>query len=204
LLQFNNDIPEVKQALVHELVSQHAQTNPYAPAVCSWDGDLSRGELDHLANRLALHLTALGVRPEVMVALCLDKSKWALVANLAVLKAGGAVVPIRAEPIQRVQSILQQTGITTILASENYVSALEGLAPNVLGLGETLLSSLSSPSSPIHSTVAPSNTAFVIFHRNSERCSPRPRCHVNQHAVPRREVWHEPRDSSVQFRTLHI
>ncbi|KAL4869849.1 hypothetical protein BDV12DRAFT_195858 [Aspergillus spectabilis] len=163
LLQFNNDIPEVEQALVHELVSQHVQTNPNAPAVCSWDGDLSRGELDHLADRLALHLATLGVRPEVMVALCLDKSKWALVANLAVLKAGGAVVPIRAEPIQRVQSILQQTGITTILASENYVSALEGLAPNVLGLGEALLSSLPNPSSPIHSTVSPFNTAFVIF-----------------------------------------
>ncbi|KAL4995138.1 hypothetical protein BDV10DRAFT_188336 [Aspergillus recurvatus] len=163
LFQFNRDIPPVKQALVHELVSQHVLTNPDAPAVCAWDGDLTRGELDHLANKLALHLTTLGVKPETMVALCLEKSKWALVANLAVLKSGGAVVPIRADPIQRVQTILQQTGITTILASESSVSGLEGLVPNVLTMGDELLQSLPGPGSQPISTVAPSNAAFVIF-----------------------------------------
>ncbi|KAL3466107.1 hypothetical protein BJX64DRAFT_284685 [Aspergillus heterothallicus] len=146
LSQFNRDIPQVKQALVHELVSQRVAVDNTAPAVCSWDGNFSRGELDHLANKLAHHLIALGVKPETMVALCLDKSKWALVANLAVLKAGGAVVPIRADPIQRVQVILQQTGITTILASEGQAPALQGMSPNIIA-----------------SDVTPSNTAFVIF-----------------------------------------
>ncbi|KAL4928191.1 uncharacterized protein BDV17DRAFT_291936 [Aspergillus undulatus] len=163
LLNFNRDIPGVQQSLVHELVSQHVSANPDVPAVCSWDGDLTRGELDHLANKLALHITTLGVQPETMVALCLDKSKWALVANLAVLKAGGAVVPIRADPIQRVQDILEQTGITTILASESCVSALEGLAPTVLAMNDGLLQSLPSPSGQVISNVTPSNAAFVIF-----------------------------------------
>ncbi|KAL6233521.1 hypothetical protein BDW75DRAFT_241920 [Aspergillus navahoensis] len=144
LFQFNRDIPQVKQALVHELVSQHALANPAAPA-------------------LALHLTTLGVKPESMVALCLEKSKWALVANLAVLKSGGAVVPIRADPIQRVQTILQQTGITTILASESFASELESLVPNVLTMGDKLIQSLPSPISLPISTVTPSNAAFVIF-----------------------------------------
>ncbi|KAL4962928.1 uncharacterized protein BDV14DRAFT_202374 [Aspergillus stella-maris] len=163
LLGFNGDIPEVQQSLVHELVSQHVSTNPDAPAVCSWDGNLTRGELDHLASKLALHLTTIGVKPETMVALCMDKSKWALVANLAVLKAGGAVVPIRADPIQRVQDILQQTGITTILASEGSVPALEGLVPHLLGLNDELLESLPSPTEPVLSGLSPSNAAFVIF-----------------------------------------
>ncbi|KAL4901150.1 hypothetical protein BDW74DRAFT_182005 [Aspergillus multicolor] len=142
LFDFNRDVPAVQQALVHELVSQHVSTDPDAPAVCAWDGNLSRGELDHLANKLALHLTTLGVKPESMVALCLDKSKWALVANLAVLKAGAAVVPIRVDPIQRVHGILQETKITTTLASPSSKSALEGLSI---------------------SSVSPSNAAFVIF-----------------------------------------
>ncbi|CBF87069.1 protein easA [Aspergillus nidulans FGSC A4] len=163
LFQFNQGIPPVKQALVHELVSQHVSTNPYAPAVCAWDGDLTREELDRLANKLALYLTTLGVIPETMVALCFEKSKWALVANLAVLKAGGAVVPIRADPIQRVQNILQQTGITTILASEGFASALEGLVPNVITIGDDLIQSLPSPVTQPISTVTPSNAAFVIF-----------------------------------------
>ncbi|KAL5048586.1 hypothetical protein BDW71DRAFT_205283 [Aspergillus fruticulosus] len=163
LFQFNRDIPPVKQALVHELVSQHVLTNPDAPAVCAWDGNLTRGELDHLANKLALHLTTLGVELETMVALCLEKSKWALVANLAVLKSGGAVVPIRADPIQRVQTILQQTGITTILASASFASGLEGLVPNVLTMSDELIQSLPSPVSQPISTVTPSNAAFVIF-----------------------------------------
>ncbi|KAJ0414842.1 hypothetical protein BJY00DRAFT_318414 [Aspergillus carlsbadensis] len=163
LARFNKDIPEVKQALVHELVSQHVAADPTAPAVCSWDGDFSRGELDDLSNRLAQHLTTLGVKPESMVALCMDKSKWALVANLAVLKAGGAVVPIRADPIQRVHAILQQTGITTILASESQIPALEGVAPNILAVGDDVLNSLPTPTEPVKSDVSPSNAAFVIF-----------------------------------------
>jgi amino acid adenylation domain-containing protein len=163
LFQFNQGIPPVKQALVHELVSQHVSTNPGAPAVCAWDGDLTREELDHLANKLALYLTTLGVKPETMVALCLEKSKWALVANLAVLKAGGAVVPIRADPIHRVRNILQQTGVTTILVSEGFASALEGLVPNVITIGDDLIQSLPSPVTQPISTVTPSNAAFVIF-----------------------------------------
>jgi amino acid adenylation domain-containing protein len=163
LAQFNKDIPEVKQPLVHELVSQHVAADESAPAVCAWDGNFSRGELDQLSNKLAHHLTALGVRPETMVALCMDKSKWALVANLAVLKAGGAVVPIRADPIQRVHAILQQTGITTILASESQVPPLEGVAPNLLPVGDDLLNSLSTTTEPVESGVSPSNAAFVIF-----------------------------------------
>ncbi|KAL2825063.1 hypothetical protein BDW59DRAFT_162009 [Aspergillus cavernicola] len=163
LMQFNSEIPPVQQTLVHELVSQHVLRNPSAPAVCSWDGNLSREELDRLADKLAHHLTILGVGPEVMVALCLDKSKWALVANLAVLKAGGAVVPIRADPIQRVHTIVQQTGITTILCSESYISVLEGLVPHVLALGDDLLESLPSPAQRVNSTVSSSNIAFVIF-----------------------------------------
>ncbi|KAL4748184.1 hypothetical protein BDW72DRAFT_196020 [Aspergillus terricola var. indicus] len=163
LFQFNQGIPPVKQALVHELVSQHVSADPGAPAVCAWDGDLTREELDRLANKLALYLTTLGVKPETMVALCLEKSKWALVANLAVLKSGGAVVPIRADPIQRVQNILQQTGITTILASEGFGPALEGLVPNVITMGDDLIQSLPSPVIQPISTVTPSNAAFVIF-----------------------------------------
>ncbi|KAL4814663.1 hypothetical protein BDW67DRAFT_186464 [Aspergillus spinulosporus] len=163
IFQFNQGIPPVKQALVHELVSQHVLTNPDAPAVCAWDGDFTRQELDHLANKLALYLTTLGVKPETMVALCLEKSKWALVANLAVLKSGGAVVPIRADPIQRVQNILQQTGITTILASEGFAPALGGLVPNVITMGDDLIQSLPIPVAQPISTVTPSNAAFVIF-----------------------------------------
>ncbi|KAL4736553.1 hypothetical protein BDV11DRAFT_172831 [Aspergillus similis] len=163
LFQFNQDIPPVKQTLVHELVSQHVSTNADAPAVCAWDGDLTRQELDHLANKLALFLITLGVKPETMIALCLEKSKWALVANLAVLKSGGAVVPIRADPIQRVQNILQQTGITTVLASEGFAPALGGLVPNVITMGDDLIQSLPSPVTQPISTVTPANAAFVIF-----------------------------------------
>ncbi|KIA75547.1 nonribosomal peptide synthase [Aspergillus ustus] len=163
LAQFNKGIPLVKQDLVHELVSQHVAADHTAPAVCSWDGNFTRGELDHHADKLAQHLTSLGVQPETMVALCLDKSKWALVANLAVLKAGGAVVPIRADPIQRVHSILQQTGITTIIASESQVPALQGAVPNVVAVGDNLLNSLPTAAAPLISEVTPSNAAFVIF-----------------------------------------
>jgi amino acid adenylation domain-containing protein len=79
---------------VHELVEEQAARTPAAVAV-EFDGHaISYGELNARANQLARRLRALGVRRDVLVGLCVERSIEMVVAVLAVLKAGGGYVPL--------------------------------------------------------------------------------------------------------------
>ena len=75
---------------VHRLIEAHARLTPHAPAVRFGDEQLTYGELNSRANQLARHLRRLGVGPEVLVSLCLERSVELVVSMLATLKAGGA------------------------------------------------------------------------------------------------------------------
>ena len=79
--------------LIHELVARQASAAPGAVAVIG-EKQLTYGELDSRADRLARRLVSLGVRSEVPVALFLERSPELAIAALAVLKAGGAYVPL--------------------------------------------------------------------------------------------------------------
>src|SRR2546429_518198 len=79
--------------LVHALVADRAAVAPGRPAVVAPDGALSYAELDDRANRLAWRLRQLGVRPGVLVGLCLPRSSALFVGALGILRAGGAYVP---------------------------------------------------------------------------------------------------------------
>ena len=161
--QWNSGIPERRDALVHELVSRPGSAQPEAPAICSWDGCFSHGELDRLAEQLAHRLADVGVGAEVMVPLCFDKTKWAIVSILAVLKAGGAVVPISAEPVQRAQTILRDVQANVVLTSPRYVSRFQGAAAHVLPVDDALFANLPVPPSPLEPSINSSNAAFIIY-----------------------------------------
>ena len=75
---------------VHRLIEAHARLTPHAPALRFGDELLSYAELNARSNQLARHLRRLGVGPEVLVSLCLERSVDLVVSMLAVLKAGGA------------------------------------------------------------------------------------------------------------------
>src|SRR2546423_770757 len=79
---------------LHDLVSKRAGENPQLPAIVSREGHITYGELDSWTTILAHRLVEMGVRAEVLVGTCFEKSVWATVGMLAILKAGGAFVPI--------------------------------------------------------------------------------------------------------------
>nr|BDD69315.1 nonribosomal peptide synthetase gene [Verruciconidia persicina] len=150
---------------VHDLFDETAQVSPDALAVSAWDGELTYAELDRLSNRLASHLQALGVQPEKMVPLCFEKSMWVPVAMLAVLKAGGAFVPLEpALPASRKADILQQTGAGVILTSAENSSLFGDASAQVVVVTKDLFESqLAQSTERLVSSCLPQNIAYVLF-----------------------------------------
>ncbi|CAI8969681.1 non-ribosomal peptide synthase/polyketide synthase [Pseudomonas chlororaphis] len=102
--------------LVHELVADRAGENPEAVAVIFGEQQLTYGELERSANRLARALIARGVGPEVRVAIAMPRSAEIMVAFLAVLKAGGVYVPLDVEyPRDRLLYMMQDSRAKLLL-----------------------------------------------------------------------------------------
>lgn len=78
--------PATPSDYVHQLIAKQAVENPDMQAVCAWDGDLTYGELDESVMTVASHLRKCGVDATSLVPVISDKSRWAVVAMLAVLK----------------------------------------------------------------------------------------------------------------------
>ncbi|KRR27580.1 non-ribosomal peptide synthetase [Bradyrhizobium retamae] len=100
--------PFPSERCIHELFAEQVRTAPEATALVHEDVRLSYGELDAKANQLARHLIALGVGPDQPVAICLERGIAMVVSLLAVLKAGGAYLPLDpAYPAERLRQIVE-------------------------------------------------------------------------------------------------
>ncbi len=115
--------------LAHQLCEAAAERAPDSTAAVAGDFHLSHGELNLRANVLAHALRALGVGPERRVGLCLERGAGLAVAILAVLKAGGAWVPLDpAYPAERLVLMIDDAAPRVVLARENH-RRLAGAAP---------------------------------------------------------------------------
>src|SRR6266568_4030991 len=110
---------------VPELVAARATAAPSALAVVAGSKVMTYGELDSRANQLARYLVALGVGPETIVGLCLDRSPLSIMGTLAVLKSGGAFLPLDpAYPVERLLFMLND-------AQPRVVMTLDSEAKNI-------------------------------------------------------------------------
>jgi amino acid adenylation domain-containing protein len=111
--------------LLHQGFEAQADRTPFATAVTAGGTDLTYAELEARANRLARHLRALGVGPEVRVGLCLERSEQLLVGILGVLKAGGAYVPLDpAYPAERLAFLLEDSRAPVLITQTSLLPVL--------------------------------------------------------------------------------
>ena len=95
LRDFNKTgVGEFSTQCLHELIATQAQLTPDAPAVLSDNENLSYRELNERANQLAHYLQELGVGPDHLVGICVERSATMMVGLLGILAAGGAYVPL--------------------------------------------------------------------------------------------------------------
>jgi non-ribosomal peptide synthetase component F len=161
---WNKTLPTAIQRCLHDLISEVVEAQSSASAICAWDGNMSYGELEESSNRLANYLVGIGVGPEVIVPLCFEKSMWAVVAMLAVLKAGGVFSPLDPEhPRSRHDEIFRQTRAKLVLTSAQYAAPLGNSGRTVIAVSETWIRQLPSTVNSSWSMVQPENAAYVIF-----------------------------------------
>ncbi|KAF2257486.1 acetyl-CoA synthetase-like protein, partial [Lojkania enalia] len=166
LCKWNSTVPPRIERRIHDLVLDKMATQPTAPAISAWDGEMTYGELDAASHRLAHHLAGRGVGPEVMVGLCMDKSKWAVVAMLAILRAGGAVVPLGVQhPVARIEGIVKDTAMDVLLVDSSQKARLGSVMPATATIivDATLHESLSATAEGMCDTVTADNVAWVLY-----------------------------------------
>lgn len=147
---------------VHELFEAQAARTPDAIAIQCEQQGLTYAQLNFRANQVAHWLRKHGVKPERLVALCLERSLDSIIALLGILKAGGAYVPLDpAFPRRRLAQILEDSQPQVMITQP----ALQQMAPSVskhtLVMGAPALASMSRENPCTE--VQPHNLAYVIF-----------------------------------------
>jgi amino acid adenylation domain-containing protein len=182
---------------LHQLIERQVAATPAAIAAV-YDGQaLTYRELDERANALAWYLRELGVGPDEPVGIGLDRSLDLLVANLAVLKAGGACVPIDPTyPIARQQLIAEDAALRLLIRPTAGEDGATGPAP-VLALDAfgTPASTTSPPN-----LADPANIAWVLYTSGS---TGRPKGVAMPHRALHNQVqWQQRQGPGGRGRTL--
>lgn len=117
---------------VHELVGEQALTRPGALALSAGDESLTYAQLDQRANQLARRLLSMGVRPDVPVGLCLERSLSFIIGALGILKAGGCYVPLDPDyPTGRLAFILDDAQVSALVTKSGLGDRLAAAGTHV-------------------------------------------------------------------------
>ncbi|HEX3682344.1 MAG TPA: amino acid adenylation domain-containing protein [Bryobacteraceae bacterium] len=152
---------------IHECFEAQAASQPQAIAASDAHRQLSYGDLNAAANRLARHLRTLGVGPDERVAICLDRGVDLLIGLLGVLKAGGAYVPVDpSNPRQRLREIFEDSQPRAVLTHRQLRALLPPCRAAVIVLDQDWNSIAARSPDNLHPQalgLSPSNLAYVIF-----------------------------------------
>ncbi|KAF9342722.1 hypothetical protein BGX34_007761, partial [Mortierella sp. NVP85] len=168
-----------RDQVIHGLFEKQVELTPQATALVFNGQSLSYSELNERANRLAHHLIGLGVQPDNLVAICVERSFAMIVGVLAILKAGGAYVPLDPSyASERLKDILADASPTVMVADMSgriaiggVVSSMTIVDPNLFedtiqGTKRNNMESISSSQlvqNPHVPGLTPSHLAYIIY-----------------------------------------
>jgi len=161
-----SNLPLDGGATLHQLFEQQVSRRPEAVALSCEGVSLTYAAVNAHANRLARRLTEYGVKPETLVGLCLDRTNEIVIAILAILKSGGAYLPIDlAYPPDRLAFMLEDAQAPVLLTQRELTSKLPVTKAKVLCMEDVLEASSSdrSDEANLPPTAGPDNLAYVIY-----------------------------------------
>lgn len=158
----NSQLPPSVDRLFHDIIAENFSRN--ALAVHAWDGDLTYKELNNLSSLFASRLIENGAQQGTRIGVMLERSKWAVIALIGVLRTGGAFVPLDAsQGPDRRENILSQAKVSLVVISPAYAAVDCGPGRRVVEIGETI------PLENLHTTsltpliISAESTAYIIF-----------------------------------------
>ncbi|RQP73898.1 non-ribosomal peptide synthetase, partial [Burkholderia ubonensis] len=173
---------------LHRLFEQQAERTPDAVAAVHDDASLTYAELNLRANRLAHHLIALGVAPDSLVGVAMERSLDMIVALLAILKAGGAYVPVDPDyPAERVRFMIDNAQLRWLLTQQHLLAALPETDARLIVVDRDARDFAAAPASNPTPALSGDNLAYMIYTSGS---TGRPKGALNAHrAITNRILW---------------
>ncbi|MEH2088565.1 MAG: amino acid adenylation domain-containing protein [Nostoc sp.] len=167
LVEWNQTQVEYSQdQCIHQLFEAQVERTPDAIAVVFEDEQLTYWELNTKANQLAHYLRSLGVKPEVLVGICVERSIEMIVGLLAILKAGGAYVPIDPTyPQPRLALLLNDAPLTVLLTQQYLLAQMPPHTAKVICFDDDInwqAGSSAIKQNPVNQTT-PANLVYVIY-----------------------------------------
>jgi len=193
LVEWNNTDAEYPgNKCSHQLVEEQVERTPDAVAVEFEEEQLTYRELNALANQVAHYLRSLGIKPEVPVGFCVDRSIERAVGLLGIFKSNGVYVPLDPTyPEERLAYILSDSSAQVLLTTSKTLSSLPQLALVVQGLQIVYLDrdweviSQQSEENPV-SQVQHNNLAYILYTSGSTGT---PKGVAMEHRVSYHEIW---------------
>ncbi|MDZ8184102.1 MAG: amino acid adenylation domain-containing protein [Nostoc sp. ChiSLP02] len=165
LVEWNDtkiDYPQGK--CIHQLFEAQVEKTPDAIAVVFEDQRLTYHQLNTKANQLAHYLQKLGVEPEVLVGICVERSLDIIIGLLGILKASGAYVPLDpAYPQERLAFILEDAQVSVLLTQASLVEAMPQHKAQVVCLDADWYDIAQQSKENLLSQLSPDNLAYVIY-----------------------------------------
>ncbi|MBE9247906.1 amino acid adenylation domain-containing protein [Dolichospermum sp. LEGE 00240] len=165
LVEWNNTHRNYLQdQCIHQLFETQVEQTPEAVAVVFEQEQLTYQELNNQANQLAHYLQDLGVKPDELVGICVERSLEMIVGILGIFKAGGAYVPLDPDyPPERLGYILSDSQVSLLLTQRRLTKKLPEHKAQIIFLEQTEQAIAEYPPENLVNTVSTGNLAYVIY-----------------------------------------